>query len=84
LGVVDQDIAQQQEHSDNQRGMRENAATSAAEQHDVAGEISVESAVPENTLLVEEPEITRTIDRTNNRAGIIDLSRTPQGGHLPL
>jgi len=41
LGVVDQDIAQQQEHSDNQRGMRENAATSAAEQHDVAGEISV-------------------------------------------
>ncbi|MBM4152543.1 MAG: hypothetical protein FJ220_03345 [Kiritimatiellaceae bacterium] len=82
--LTDLDVAQQQAHSNSQRGMRENAATPAAEQHDVAGEISVESAVPENTLLVEEPEITRTIDRTNNRSGIIDLSRTPQGGHLPL
>jgi type IV secretion system protein VirD4 len=83
-GVAGQAVAEHQEHSDSQHGMKENVATPVAEQHDVTGEISVESAVPENTLLVEEPEITRTIDRANNRAGIIDLSRTPQGGHLPL
>jgi type IV secretion system protein VirD4 len=82
--VAGQEVAEHKERSNSELTKSEKTGIAAEAQHDAAGENSVESAVPENTLLVEEPEITRTIDRTNNRAGIIELSRTPQGGHLPL
>ncbi len=40
-------------------------------------------SIPENTLSVEDAVINRNGSQPG-RAPIIDLSRTPQGGHLPL
>jgi type IV secretion system protein VirD4 len=82
--VAGQEVAEQQKNSDSQLRKSEKADILAEAQHDAGGELSVDNPVPENTLSVEEPESNRSLDRTNNRAGIIDLSRTPQGGHLPL
>jgi len=42
-----------------------------------------EEIIPENTLSVEDAFINRNGIQPG-RAPIIDLSRTPQGGHLPL
>lgn len=42
-----------------------------------------DETIPENTLSVEDAVINRNGSQ-HGRAPIIDLSRTPQGGHLPL
>lgn len=46
-------------------------------------DFSHEESIPENTLAVEDAVINRNGSQFG-RSPIIDLSRTPQGGHLPL
>jgi type IV secretion system protein VirD4 len=50
---------------------------------DDSDDFSHEETIPENTLSVEDAVINRNGSQLG-RAPIIDLSRTPQGGHLPL
>jgi len=50
---------------------------------DDSNDFSHEESIPENTLSVEDAVINRNGSQSG-RAPIIDLSRTPQGGHLPL
>lgn len=83
LGDVVQDVSAQRQQCDSPDSANKHVNVPFEELMDVAEEISYDDPVTENTLSDDIEEKDRSIDRSN-RAGIIDLSRTPQGGHLPL
>ena len=83
FGDVVQDVAAQRQQCDSLDSGNKHVNVPTEELLGVGEEILHDNPVPENTISLDDEEKERSIDRTN-RAGIIDLSRTPQGGHLPL
>ena len=66
-------------HKEPSEKLNDEGKISKEELHDV-----IDEAIQENTFAVSIEDRGSSIERNNNRAGIIDFSRTPQGGHLPL
>ena len=83
FGDVVQDVAAQRQQCDSPDSGNKHVDVPTEELLDVGEEILHDNPVLENTISLDGEEKVRSIDRSN-RAGIIDLSRTPQGGHLPL